>query len=67
MTSVLLLREMLFPGCLSPFGLRFLLGEAKSITMKMWFYGWSCPGLEEGKGLRWKHEEDVSQDSCSPK
>lgn len=40
-----------FPDCLSQFELSLLLGEAQSIPVKMWFYGWCCPGLEEGKGL----------------
>ena len=28
-----------------------LLSEAKSIPVKMWFYGWCCPDLEEAKGF----------------
>lgn len=36
------------------FELSLLLSEAKSIPMKMWFYGGCCPDLEEAKAS-WKH------------
>ena len=38
-----------FPDWRSEWSL--LLSEAKNIPMKVWFYGWCCPDLEEAKGF----------------